>query len=107
MSGGPFHVLGIVERGSINIVSGELSEFNHQAQDGSEMTREFCSRCGTPLFVTSTRFEDIQMFVVSTLDEPEAITPSFEIWTSSKVSWANIKSDLKSYPHGALDGPDK
>ncbi len=107
LSGSPFHVLGIVERGSINLISGELSEYKHFAQDGSEMSREFCSNCGTPLFVTSTRFEDIQMFIVNTLDEPEKVKPSFEIWTTSKVSWANIQPGIDSFPHGALDGPDE
>ena len=107
LSGSPFHVLGIVERGSINLIAGELSEYDHFAQDGSGMTREFCTKCGTPLFVTSTRFEDIQMFTVNTLDEPESVKPSFEIWTNSKVSWANIQSEINSFPRGALDGPSK
>ncbi len=104
LSGSPFHVLGIVERGSVNLISGELSEYKHLAQDGSGMTREFCKICGTPLFVTSTRFEEIQMFTVNTLDEPEDVKPSFEIWTTSKVSWANIQSGINSFPRGALDG---
>ncbi len=104
LSGSPFHVLGIVERGSVNLISGELSEYKHLAQDGSGMTREFCNICGTPLFVTSTRFEEIQMFTVNTLDEPENVKPSFEIWTTSKVSWANIQSGIISFPRGALDG---
>ncbi len=107
LSGSPFHVLGIVERGSINLISGELTEYKHLAQDGSGMTREFCSKCGTPLFITSTRFKDIQMFTVNTLDAPEDVKPSFEIWTTSKVSWANIQSEIKSFPHGALDGPSE
>ena len=104
LSGSPFHVLGIVERGSVNLISGELSEYKHLAQDGSGMTREFCKICGTPVFVTSTRFEEIQMFTVNTLDEPENVKPSFEIWTTSKVSWANIQSGINSFPRGALDG---
>ncbi len=107
LSGSPFHVLGIVERGSIDIVSGELSKYKHSAQDGSGMTREFCTKCGTPLFITSTRFEDIQMFTVNTLDEPESVKPSFEIWTNSKVSWANIQPGINSFPHGCLDGPNE
>ena len=107
LSGSPFHVLGIVERDSIHLISGELSEYKHSAQDGSGMTREFCTKCWTPLFVTSTRFEDIQMFTVNTLDEPESVKPSFEIWTTSKVSWANIQSEINSFPNGALDGPSE
>ena len=71
------------------------------------MSREFCTKCGTPLFVTSTRFKDIQMFIVNTLDVPESVKPSFEIWTSSKVSWANIQPGINSFSHGALDGPSK
>ena len=105
LSGSPHHALGIVERGSINLISGELGEFKHSAQDGSGMTREFCPKCGTPLFVTSTRFEDIQMFTVNTLDDPEALDPSFEIWTTSRVSWARTPQGIDSFPHGALDGP--
>jgi hypothetical protein len=105
LSGSPFHVLGIVERESINLTSGEISEYTHEAQDGSGMKREFCTKCGTPLFVTSTRFQDIQMFTVNTLDEPDSITPSFEIWTSSKVTWANIQLNNNSFKHGALDEP--
>ena len=103
LSGSPFHVLGIVERGSIVLISGGLTEYKHPTQDGAEMNREFCTLCGTPLFVTSTRFSDIQMFTVSSLDEPELLQPSFEIWTSSKVSWANIQSSINSFPQGALD----
>ncbi len=104
LSGSPFHVLGIVERGSVNLISGELSEYKHLAQDGSGMTREFCKICRTPVFVTSTRFGEIQMFTVNTLDEPENVKPSIEIWTPSKVSWANIQSGINSFPRGALDG---
>jgi len=99
--------LGIVKRGSIHLISGELSEYKHSAQDESGMTREFCPKCGTPLFVTSTRFEDIQMFTVNTLDEPESVKPLFEIWTTSKVSWANIQLEMNNFPQGALDGPSE
>jgi hypothetical protein len=107
LSGSAFHVLGIVERGSINLISGKLSAYNHLSKDGSGMTRECCMNCGTPLFVTSTRFADIQMFVVSTLDEPEKVKPTFEIWTTSKVSWANCQPGIDSFPDGALDGSNE
>lgn len=103
LSGGPFQVLGVVERESLNLITGELSEHNYKTRDGSGMKREFCSECGTPLFVASTRFQGIQMFTASTLDEPDSIVPLFEIWTCSKVSWANVSAEIKSFPCGALD----
>jgi hypothetical protein len=106
MSGSSFRVLGIVDGDSIDFKSGELSEFKHKTQDGAVMKRYFCPKCGTPLYNTSSRFNDIQMLCVNTLDEPEAVTPSMEIWTASKVSWAHIDPDIMSHPYGALDGSE-
>lgn len=103
LSGSPFHVLAIVNRSSINLISGATSKHRHKTQDGSDMTREFCPSCGTPLFLTSSRFDDVQMFTVNTLDDPEVIKPSFQIWTASKVSWAEVNSSIKCHLHGALD----
>lgn len=103
LSGSPFHVLGIVDKGSIHLLSGILSEYKHSAKDGADMTREFCKDCGTPLFITSTRFENIQMFTVNSLDQPELVKPSFQIWTKSRVSWACIQPEISSFPHGAFD----
>jgi hypothetical protein len=104
MSGSSFRVLGIVGGNSINFKSGELSEFKHKTQDGSVMIRYFCPECGTPLYNTSTRFKDIQMLCVNTLDDPEAVRPSMEIWATSKVSWAHIEPNITSHPYGAHDG---
>jgi hypothetical protein len=103
LSGSPFHVLAIVELGCIDMIAGETAKHRHKTQDGSDMTREFCPNCGTPLFLTSSRFADIQMFTVNTLDDPEVIKPSFQIWTTSKVSWAEVSPGIRCHPHGALD----
>ena len=106
MSGSSFRVLGIVESNSLDFKSGDLSEFEYKTQDGSVMTRFFCPKCGTPLYNTSTRFKDIQMLCVNTLDEPEIVRPSMEIWTTSKLSWAHIEPNRLSHPYGALDGSE-
>ena len=103
MSGSAFRVLGIVRRESLNVLSGDLAEYTHRTHFGSQMTREFCPKCGTPLFIKSTRFPEIKMISVSTLDEPESVKPSFEIWTASKIYWSELGKELKSFPHGALD----
>jgi len=100
LSGSAFHVLGIVPRGSVNILCGELCMYEHQAASGFVMTREFCCKCGTPLFASSTRFKQIQMFMLSTLENPIAIQPKFEIWCDSKVSWFKITDEINSFPKG-------
>lgn len=103
-SGSPFHILAIVKRGALQVRSGAPASYKSATDSGFEMTRAFCAKCGTPLFFESTRFPDIRMFTVTTLEDPEAIRPSFEIWTTSMVSWARTGDDVESFPCGALDG---
>ena len=103
LSGSGYHALAIVDKNDFKIDAGIPTKFTHKTQDGSELTRSFCSICGTPLFNTSTRFDDIVMFTINSLDDPGMVSPTFQIWTSSKVSWADINLTLKSYPYGAMD----
>ena len=104
LAGSPFHLLAVVERNALQRQSGELSAHRHATQDGAEMTREFCSQCGSPLFLSSSRWDDISMLSVLSLDEPEVLKASFEIWTRSKSSLANIPEDIVSHLYGAQDG---
>ena len=104
LSGSVYHVLGIVERDSLSVEPDKLTTYATAAESGFKMAREFCPSCGTPLFLKGDRFPEIVMFTISSLDNPEVTQPSFEIWTSSKIPWADIRADIESFPRGALDG---
>jgi len=41
---------------------------------------------------------------MSTTVTAESVKASFQIWTTSMVSWSDIGGELRSFPHGALDG---
>ena len=103
-SGSAFRVLGIVDRAALRVLAGKPASYRHRTDSGSSMEREFCSRCGTPLFLKSTRFPEIVMLSVGSLQNAEGIRPSFEIWTRCKAPWSEISEELHSYPRGALDG---
>ena len=77
--------------------------FKYDVQDDSGMKRELCKSCGTPPFITSARFSDIQMFTVNTLDNSDIVSPSFKIWTQSKVQEAVSEPDITSFSHGVKD----
>ena len=106
LSGSAYHALAIVGMNDFKLETGKPTKFTHKTQDGSELTRAFCPQCGTPLFNTSTRFDEIVMFTISSLDDPSMVRPTFQIWTSSKTSWPDIGSALESYPYGAMDGDE-
>jgi len=102
-SGSAFHVLGVIDHRSINMLQGNMAEFKHHTNSENVMTRTFCPDCGTPLFVRSTRYPEIQMFVLSTLDNPELVAPSFQIWCDSKMPWLEERDGLVSFSRGKLD----
>lgn len=61
------------------------------------VTRSFCSRCGSPLTYRSSDHPDSIDVMTCSLDDPEAVPPSFHVWTSHKIEWAAICDDLPAY----------
>ncbi len=62
------------------------------------VTRSFCGRCGSPLTYrrddTST---ELDVMTVS-LDDAEAVPPTFHVWVSEAVHWDRLAEDLPAYP---------
>ncbi len=75
-------------------VDGELREFQSVADSGNLMHWWFCSKCGTPVLVTSDRRPHITVVRVGTLDDPESVKPAATIWAAMAPSWAPIDPRL-------------
>jgi len=73
---------------------GELREFQSVADSGNRMHLWFCSRCGTPVMVTSERRPHITAVRVGTLDDPDAVKPLATIWVAMAPAWAPIDPAL-------------
>jgi len=56
--------------------------------------REFCTHCGTPFLMKVDHQPETVDFSVVTLDDPEAITPGFHIFWSSRINWFEPKDQL-------------
>ena len=56
--------------------------------------REFCTQCGTPFLMKVDHQPETVDFSVVTLDDPEAITPEFHIFWSSRIDWFEPKDQL-------------
>ncbi len=61
------------------------------------MSRVFCSNCGSPVMTLHTGNETYAWVKAGIINQPEAIKPIQESWTSKKVPWAKINVE-KSYP---------
>ena len=65
------------------LLSGEVAGYS--ATPKAE--RQFCPRCGSPLFWRSKKGNEIDIFL-GTLDAPERVgPPAFAIWTRHRMPW--------------------
>jgi hypothetical protein len=57
--------------------------------------RFFCAQCGTQLVLRDEPgFLDVTL---ASLDVPEAVRPSYHIWTASRIGWFDTADELPRY----------
>jgi len=59
--------------------------------------RAFCAECGSPLQVRVSHQPETVDFPIVTLDDPEAIAPTFHIFWSRKVGWFDPGDSLPKH----------
>ena len=57
------------------------------------LRRGFCATCGGAI-CTIADGDDYVCVTLASLDDPEAISPTFHMWTSSAVSWLKVDDQL-------------
>ena len=96
-TGSAFNVSVRVERKHFAITAGQSKGFTKQADSGNELTRHFCSDCGSPLFTSSPSHPDLVYVKAGAFDDPTLVHSVRQSWTRSSVPWAVIEAGLPSY----------
>ena len=55
-----------------------------EGETGDYAGRHFCRRCGSPVYSRSR--DEIEVHL-GTLDAPDRLTPTYELWTIRRESW--------------------
>ena len=58
-----------------------------------DLRRGFCPTCGAAI-CTIADGDDYVCVTLASLDDPERISPTFHMWTSSEVSWLKVDDQL-------------
>jgi hypothetical protein len=93
-SGGPFCNYAVVPAESVKLLHGMPKSYRVVADSGNEVTREFCGKCGSPLFAKNGV---VFVLAVGSLDEPKLVKPTIAIWLDSAQPWAPIASDVARF----------
>ncbi len=100
-TGSAFNIGVRVEANSLTVVSGQVKAYARIADSGNTITREFCSDCGSPLFTKMDVYPQFVWIKAGTLEQPELVNPTHQIWMDSSVSWSRIADNLPSFPKSA------
>ncbi len=86
--GAPSH--SILFRKSDVHIEGESVVYWMKSDEGNEVGRHFCGKCGTPLFSESEAISGFISIKVGSLDDPSLFNPSLIIWQDSAQPWHQI-----------------
>lgn len=102
-SGSAF-LIGVVFPKAAVTIEGNLATFEFET-DGKRLRRHFCPVCGSAVSITMDRYPEIRSIMGGTLDDREAVKPTFSIWCSEGQLWLELPQGIacfSDYPDGTF-----
>lgn len=93
-SGSAFCAVLYVPRAALS-VSGVATYYEVRAESGRRVSRGFCPRCGSPLFILADLVPELQGLWAASLDEPARFKPQADVWVSRGQPWDCMSSALQ------------
>lgn len=81
-------IIGVPET-AVTVTEGAPASYADSGESGKAVERQFCGRCGSPLFSKVEASPGMTWVKVGTLDNPAFFTPAAHIWTKSKQPWVD------------------
>lgn len=81
----------------ITIVQGTPKVFQHTADSGSTMTKEFCGNCGSQLFGSGSRGVGMKSVKAGSMDDPSGIVPMLDIYVARKLPGVVLSDDTEHH----------
>lgn len=82
-TGSAFYANAVFPRDNVTI-TGESRCY----QSSPHSQRCFCPNCGSPVYSTWGRSNEIDL-ALGTFDDPAPLAPSYELWTSERLHWVS------------------
>lgn len=86
-TGSAFSVNVLVARDALDIQGTPKSYQTIGAENGHLRDRLFCGECGTPIFTVMHERPALVIVKAGTLDDPEGLEPSAEVWLRRAQDW--------------------
>lgn len=95
-SGSAFSIIVGVPSGALS-VQGEIATYEDRGDSGAVLKRQFCPKCGSPLFSVGEGAPAVTFVKAGTLDDCRALSPQIELWTKSEQPWLKLELAAKRF----------
>ncbi len=79
-------------------LDGSVTRFDATADSGNGVHRAFCPVCGSTVVREADAFAGVTMLPVGTLDDPDWVKPTMQIYCDSAQPWVSLGAELQSFP---------
>jgi hypothetical protein len=97
--GNAFHTGLYMKRAAFSL-TGKVHSFALKADSGRTIHRYFCPNCASQLYADKGADTEMLSVKAGTLDDPALFEPDTEIWSQSKVKWADLPENLDRHEKG-------
>jgi hypothetical protein len=82
------------------ITQGETKSFEHTADSGNTMTKEFCATCGSQLFGFGARATGMKSVKVGSIDDAGFVKPEIEVFVSKALPCSHLTEGIEHFEKG-------
>jgi hypothetical protein len=98
-SGGVNVAWAVFENTAYEHLSGELSWYS----SSPGICWGFCGTCGSLVLYWRDSRPDHTDITTASLDDPDALAPTVEIWTEAKIAWERLNEAIPQKPRSSLN----
>jgi hypothetical protein len=93
ISGAPFLTYAEFKYADFTFTSGTPAQYNTRP----EVTRQFCSHCGTQLTYRDSEYPHLIHVTIGSFDQSERLIPQDHIWSDRMLPWLQMDDGLPRY----------
>lgn len=81
----------------VKITQGTPSRYEHSADSGNTMIKEFCGTCGSQIFGIGSGSQGIKHVKVGTLDDAGFVKPQIEVYTGKALPFTKLSDETEHF----------
>ncbi len=96
-TGASFATNVFVKLEDLTITKGTPSTYQHSADSGNTMTKEFCSECGSQIFNRNSARPEIKVVRVGSIDDASFVKPWANLYSSKALPFTCFADGLDNF----------